>query len=220
MGVRSSQSKFYWATSLAIDAHKIKTLEAIESKSVLEIGCASGVDARQYSQYASRYVGVDISDEAIKNCQSLGLQNSEFLCVDGHALPFKSGQFQCVVVNSLLHHMDLEAVLPEIKRLLSKNGVLIFREPLGTNLAFQAYRFFTPRARTTDERPFTFKDLKLLETHFDLKNAEWFGFLSIFSAFLPSERVRRLLTSIDTVLSHSPIKYFYWQFAGIAEVRY
>ena len=217
--MRSAQSKFYWATSLAILAHKNKTLEAIKGSTVLEIGCSSGEDAEQYSLYAARYVGVDISDEAIKKCQSLGLRNAEFQCIDGHHLPFRSAEFQCVIVNSLLHHMDLERVLPEVKRLLSKNGLLIFREPLGTNPIFQVYRLLTPRARTVDERPFTYKDLKLFRSYFDLTHTQWFGFLSIFSAFIPVEWLRLLLTRIDALMSHSPLRYLYWQFAGIAKAR-
>ena len=45
--------------------------------------------------------------------------------------------FDCVVVNSLLHHLDLlKSFKREIHRVL-KNGILIFREPLGTKSFFR-----------------------------------------------------------------------------------
>jgi ubiquinone/menaquinone biosynthesis C-methylase UbiE len=217
--VRGAQSKYYWATGLSISNHKQLTCRAISHKSVLEIGCASGCDAVDYVQSAKNYVGLDISDEAIKNCESLSLENAQFICVDGHDLPFDDNSFDCVIVNSLLHHLDLEKSFSEICRVLTKDGLLVFREPLGTNPLFQMYRALTPAARTDDERPFTFKDLALMRSLFDFENVQWFGFLSVFSAFTKSERVRLLLTSVDKVLSRTPLKFLFWQFSGIARVK-
>ena len=54
------------------------------------------------------YWGIDISDEAIKKAKNLKLKNAEFLCIDGHKIPKKDEEFDCVVVNSLLHHLDLK----------------------------------------------------------------------------------------------------------------
>ena len=66
---RVSQSKFYWATALETIKHSEKVYNRIKNKNVLEIGCASGSDAVLYCDFASLYTGVDISDEAIKNCE-------------------------------------------------------------------------------------------------------------------------------------------------------
>jgi SAM-dependent methyltransferase len=217
--VRGAQSKYYWATGASISRHKQLTCETIRKKSVLEIGCASGCDAVEYVQFARRYVGLDISDEAIKNCESLELENAQFTCVDGHVLPFDDNSFDCVIVNSLLHHLDLEKSFSEICRVLTEGGVLLFREPLGTNPLFQVYRFLTPSARTDDERPFTFKDLALMRSLFEFEDVQWFGFLSLFSAFTKSEGVRSFLTSVDGVLSRTPLKFLFWQFSGVARVK-
>lgn len=216
---RSSQSKYYWAIALAVENHNRITLDSIAEKSVLEIGCASGYDAVSYSKYATKYVGVDISDAAIKNANELKLTNAEFICVDGHNIPKDDGSFDCVIVNSLLHHLDLEVTFREIHRLLRKDGVLIFREPLGTNPLFQFYRKLTPTARTVDERPFTFSDLRLMNEYFLLERVQWFGFLNIMSAFIKLDFVRLALTKIDNLISLTPIKYFFWQFSGVARKK-
>lgn len=217
--VRAHQDKYYWATRLATEEHLAKTYEAITGKTVLEIGCASGRDAKAYAQYAKEFVGVDISDEAIKNAEALNLPNAEFICTDGHTIEKPDSSFDVVIVNSLLHHLDLNVTFEEIRRLLRPGGVLIFREPLGTNPAFQIYRFFTPSARTVDERPFTFADLELMREYFHFENVRWFGFSNILSAFMMNDSVRGALTSADNALSRTPLKYFYWQFAGVATVK-
>lgn len=217
--VRWKQSKFYWATNNSIEEHKGATNFAIKDKHVLEIGCASGNDASSYCQHAASYVGIDISDVAISNCQNLQLKNATFHCVDGHILPLQDGTVDFVIVNSLLHHLDLRTVFKEIARVLKNDGSLIFREPLGTNFIFQFYRLITPSARTVDERPFTFSDIKLLEEYFIIDNVNWFGFISLLSAFVRLETLRRYLTEIDRILSKTPMKYCFWQISGIVKLR-
>ena len=218
--IRSKQSKYYWATSLPIERHKLKTLNAIKSAKILEIGCASGYDAVDYCNSASAYIGVDISNIAIDNCKALKLGNADFYCVDGHKLPIEDKSVDYVIVNSLLHHLDLETSFKEISRVLSDHGALIFREPLGTNPIIGFYRMMTPSARTIDERPFTFSDLKIMGKYFHFnKKIQWFGFLSIFSAFINSVKIRAALTAIDEVLSRSPIRYLFWQFSGVMKKK-
>ena len=213
---KKAQDKFYWATNIQIIRHNLNTFKKIKDKRILEIGCSYGRDALLYTKYAAFYCGIDLSDEAIKKAINLKLENSEFLCVDGHDIPKEDESFDFVVVNGLLHHLDLERSFQEINRVLKSGGYLIFREPLGTNPFFQLYRYLTPLARTPDERPFTLSDIKLMKDYFYLKNVEWFGFLSIFSAYLQINLIRKILTSLDYYLSKTPIKIFFWQFCGFA----
>ncbi len=213
---RAAQSKFYWAVDLSKDYHNQSLYKAIDGKDVLEIGCSTGFDAQTYIKYSKTYVGVDISNEAIKKAKGLKLPNAEFICVDGHSIPKSDKKFDAVIVISLLHHLDLATVFKEINRVLKKGGVLIFREPLGTNPIFQLYRNLTPSARTTDERPFTFNDIKLMKKYFILRDIQWFGFFSILSAFFLSPYLRLFLTKVDNVICLTPIKYLFWQFSGFA----
>ena len=188
-------------------------------KNILEIGCASGYDAVKYCEYANSYIGIDISNEAISKCNNLNIINANFYCTDGHVLPIEDSSVDCVIVNSLLHHMDLPKTFSQVQRVLKSDGVLIFREPLGINPLFQIYRLLSPSARTDDERPFNLKDLRLMNSFFELKTVQWYGFTNISSAFLKSNLLRSLLTNIDNILSKTPIKYFFWQFSGIAKVK-
>lgn len=214
--VRSKQSKYYWATTLEAQRHLRTIKSKIGGADVLEIGCSSGNLAAQLSPFAKSYVGTDISDQAIALAASRQLTNCSFVCCDGHKIAMPDQSFDCVIVDALLHHMDLDLVLREIDRLLRPNGLLFFNEPLGTNPVFNLYRVFTPRARTPDEHPFRRADLKLLGTIFEVQEIRWFGFLSIGSAFTRSNLVRQVLSLIDRVLSRTPIRYLFWQFSGFA----
>ena len=48
----TAQSKFYWATEIPTSAHYDLTDKKIKGKNVLEVGCASGVDALRYCEGA------------------------------------------------------------------------------------------------------------------------------------------------------------------------
>jgi SAM-dependent methyltransferase len=215
--VRAAQRKFYWATDPKIEAFTRQTCAAIAGRDVLEIGCSSGIDAEVYSQHCRRYVGVDLSDAGIRKAIDRNLPDTEFHVCDAHKLPFADQFFDAVIVNSLLHHLDLEVALGEISRVLRRGGLLILREPLGTNPAFGLYRLMTPSARTVDERPFTFGDLRLLAGFFRPKAVTFFGFLSVASAFARFPAVRGALTALDDLLAGTPLKYLYWQFSGVYE---
>ena len=217
--IRQSQSKFYWAVEIPSKQHDLITFKKIKDKKVLEIGCSDGFAATKYSKYFHAYLGIDISDKAINKAKSLKLKNTEFICTDAHSLPIEKETFDCVIVNSLLHHLDLKKALSEINRVLKEDGYLIFREPLGTNPFFQLYRFLTPTARTSDEKPFNFNDIKIMRSYFDLKNIQYFGFLNIFSAYLKFKFIRKILSIIDYYLSKTFLKFFFWQFSGFIQKR-
>ena len=217
--LRQSQSKFYWAVEIPSRHHDLMTYEKIKDKKVLEIGCSNGLAATKYSKYFHTYLGIDISDIAIKKAKLLKLKNAEFICSDAHSIPIEKNTFDCVIVNSLLHHLDLKKTLKEINRVLKKEGYLIFREPLGTNPFFQLYRKLTPYDRTPDEKPFDFNDIKLMKSYFHLEYIQYFGFLNIFSAYLRYKFIRKILSEIDNYLSNTFLKFLFWQFSGFLKKK-
>jgi len=191
----------------------------ITGKTVLEIGCASGCDAVRYSYRAAHYVGIDLSNEAIENCSNLNLANAKFICADCHNIPLPNDSIDCVIVNSLLHHLDFDRILVEIDRVLEPLGRLFFREPLGINVVFRLYRWFTPGARTPDECPLSRANIEMIFQIFDIEELHWFGFTSIFSAFVKNLWFRRTLTKLDYMLSYTMLRYQFWQISGVAVSR-
>ena len=120
------------------------------------------------------------------------IKNAKFICIDAHNIPIEDTFFDCVIVNSLLHHLDLKKVLKEIHRVTKNDGYLIFREPLGTNTFFQIYRKLTPNARTPDEKPLQFNDIDILESYYYLEDIQYL-ILKYFSAFIRSLFLRKIL---------------------------
>ena len=105
---------------------------AIVGKKVLEIGCSDGHYASLYSKTAKFITGIDLSDVGIRLANQRNIQNAEFYVVDAHKLPFDESSYDVVIVNSLLHHLDLSLALKEIVRVLSSDGIFL-QESLGTN---------------------------------------------------------------------------------------
>ena len=63
------------------------------------------------------------------------------MCVDGHNIPKKDAEFDCVLVNSLLHHLDLKESLQEIHRVLNENGIVYAETPFMQQVHEGAYDF-------------------------------------------------------------------------------
>lgn len=218
-GVRSSQGKFYWATQIARDAHNSRILVASKNSKVLEIGCSTGQNATMLKDHVDSYTGVDISDAAINAAKNRKIPNASFFQVDAHSLPFEDSSFDCVITDSLLHHLDLEKAFEEIRRVLQPEGRLVFFEPLGINPFFQLYRMATPAARTRDERPFTLKDLRYFEQHFSHDKIYFSGFFVVVSAFFRKDGFRRVLARIDDFLARTPLRFLFWQISGSARAK-
>jgi len=98
--------------------------------------------------------------------------------MDAHTLEFEDNTFDAIYGAGILHHLDLETALSEISRVLKPDGVMTFFEPLDINPVGKLVRFFTPYARTEDELPFTFKEIKIVQKHFNTE-IETFQFASV-----------------------------------------
>ncbi|MGQ9464975.1 MAG: class I SAM-dependent methyltransferase, partial [bacterium] len=55
----------------------------------------------------------------------------DFNIMDAENLAYKSKAFDLVYGIGILHHLNLNKVIPEIRRVLKPGGKAIFREPMG-----------------------------------------------------------------------------------------
>lgn len=95
-------------------------------KSVLEIGCGNGRDSIFFARSGLSVTAIDVAPSAIK----LAKENAEeaevsidFKVANAEKLPFKDGQFEAVFSLSVLHATKLEKSLPEVNRVLEKDGL-------------------------------------------------------------------------------------------------
>jgi ubiquinone/menaquinone biosynthesis C-methylase UbiE len=114
-----------------------------EDYKVLDVGCAGAGLSRLLSERCD-VVGVDIQ-KSYMDKRRRGRGKLNFLLGDINALPFREECFDLLICTSVLEHLlDLDHVLPNLKRLLKKNGNLIVGYPIETWLFKLIWRVISP----------------------------------------------------------------------------
>lgn len=147
------------------DAH----LADLDGKRVLDLGCGHGERSLMLLERGADVDGIDISSvyiaEAERAARTAGFPEDRyrFVAGDAHHLPYDDTSFDSVVGNGILHHLDLDAALGEVHRVLKPGGRALFCEPLLDNPLLKVFRAVTPHARTDDELPLSAADLERIE---------------------------------------------------------
>ena len=164
---RTHISKYYSIAEPRLNAYR-SSLEACARRGarMLELGCSNGTTSIELSLLGAEVVGLDISDVAIQRARESARRagaRAHFEAGDAHCLAYEDASFDVVFGSSVIHHLDVGRVAPEIVRVTRDGGTAVFLEPLGHNPAIELYRRLTPDARTADERPLRASDLRRLQ---------------------------------------------------------
>ena len=137
-----------------------------KGKVVLDYGCGRGEESLKYlANGAKKVLGMDISlnyiQEATQSALSAGFSKDtfDFQVMDAHKLSYSDQIFDYVIGNGILHHLDIQVAMDEIFRVLKPGGRVLLFEPLFDNPLLKLFRYFTPNARTEDEKPFSKEDI-------------------------------------------------------------
>jgi ubiquinone/menaquinone biosynthesis C-methylase UbiE len=88
---------------------------------VLDVACGPGTNAHYFA--SASYVGMDVNRRYMVEA---GRRNQRrFVVADAGRLPIGRARFDCVLVNSFLHHVDtpgVRAILHDLDRILSDDG--------------------------------------------------------------------------------------------------
>lgn len=100
--------------------------EALDGMTVADIGCSAGFIADELASAGARHaIGVDIDVPGLRKASERFGDRVTFLCGDGTALPFPDGSLDALVFNHIYEHVvDPDAVIKEMHRVLSDDGVL------------------------------------------------------------------------------------------------
>ena len=211
---RKSQVKFYKALyGLYSDFLNILKNET-KTKDVLDFGCGTGNFTEKVINFnPKKIVAVDISEEAIKkakNNPSLNRKNIEYRVENCEDLNLNSDSIDVAYGSGILHHLNLNKSLSELKRILKKDGKIIFIEPMATNPIINLYRKLTPNARTSDEHPFRSSDIGLIKSLFVNVEVKYYGFLTLvfFLFYKKPEKSNlfKILKKMDEIILNS--RYF------------
>ncbi|MFQ5899715.1 MAG: class I SAM-dependent methyltransferase [Candidatus Methylomirabilia bacterium] len=96
---------------------------------VLELGCGTGEFTRRVAVAGARLVALDLSAELLAKAEAEVGTGVRFVRGNAEALPFSDGAFDAVYGCSILHHLDVETALREVRRVLRPGGSLVFSEP-------------------------------------------------------------------------------------------
>jgi len=183
---------------------------------LLDYGCYDGGMLPRYLAMQPRSItGLDISETGIALARARFGSVGRFAVGDAHAMPFGDESFDLVVGRAILHHLDWEVALGEVRRVLRPGGVALFMEPLGDNPAAQLLRALTPAARTRDERPLSGSQILFGNHLFGGNSHLFFNLLSVPAALATSASglaadnvLLRLADGVDRCLARTPLKYW------------
>ena len=119
---------------------------------VLDFGCGPGTFSIRTAQYCKSIVGVDITEEFVRESErafaAVGLANATAVHVPPHRLPFESDSFDAVVMVDVVHHLDdIHASLDEVMRVLKPGGKVIVFEPNKLNPLIWLIHYFDKNER-------------------------------------------------------------------------
>ncbi|MGL5005595.1 MAG: class I SAM-dependent methyltransferase [Casimicrobium sp.] len=107
----------------------LQQVAKLQPASILEIGVGTGLLLPHYPPRA-RVVGVDVSDDMLAiardRIKQHNLTNTSVELSDGEKLPFKNGEFECVVLPYVISVTpDPKALIGEAIRLCARDGHVI-----------------------------------------------------------------------------------------------
>ena len=150
-----------------IDDLELSFLERYaKDKSVLEVGCGTGVLLERIGNFASSARGVDISDGMLERARQRGLDVEFASATD---LPFEDDSFDVVHSWDFLHHVpDVPKAISEISRVLRPGGRYMAVEPNLINPSILWYHI-RRKAEWGLLKQNQFNLPKILSSDFDIK---------------------------------------------------
>ena len=190
----------------------------IEGARLLDLGCGTGEYSRFFARHGALVIAVDRSEVAVSTlrdrCEADGITTVEPVAAEAFELA-SLGQFDFVFGSGILHHLDYDKAMSELRRVLKPGGIVLFTEPLGHNPAIEFYRKRTPEARTPDEHPLLVPDFRKFDATFEKTDVRLYGLTSLGSVLFRKTPllgpVRAIGAAVDSVLLRIPgLKWWAW----------
>jgi ubiquinone/menaquinone biosynthesis C-methylase UbiE len=140
----------------------------VAGKRVVDFGCGSGANSVLLTNRGAHVWGIDISEDLLRLARRrLAVSGREggatFIAGSAHDMPFPDNSIDMVFGIAILHHLDLDLVSREVRRVLKPGGRAIFQEPVRNSAVVRFVRLLIPY-RAPDispyERPLTDLELK------------------------------------------------------------
>ena len=104
---------------------------------VLELGCGTGLFSESFAATGCRLTAIDVAPALLEIANSRRnaihapkpRNQITFRLDDAESMSFHDASFDAVVGSSVLHHLNIDAALNEIRRVLRSGGRVAFAEP-------------------------------------------------------------------------------------------
>src|SRR6516165_5718196 len=112
---------------------------------VVDFGCGSGANTALLAGRGAHLWGIDISEDLLRLGQrrlavSGRAGSATFIAGSAHDMPFPDGSIDVVFGIAILHHLDLDLVSREVRRVLKPGGRAIFQEPVRNSAVIRFLR--------------------------------------------------------------------------------
>jgi ubiquinone/menaquinone biosynthesis C-methylase UbiE len=166
----------------------------IRGKRILDLGCGAGEAAVWFAKQGASVVASDLSPgflDLVRRVAELHKVSVETHLADADRLDLEPESFDVVYAGNLLHHVEIDATLDRIYRVLKPGGLLVTWDPLKHNPVINLYRRMASGVRTEDEHPFHIRDVNRFNRLFTDVRHEcfWLATLWIFARFYLIEHV-------------------------------
>jgi SAM-dependent methyltransferase len=155
----------------------------VRGKRVVDFGCGSGANTALLAGRGAHVWGIDISEDLLRLGQrrlaiSGRAGGATFIAGSAHDMPFPDNSIDVVFGIAILHHLDLDLVSKEVRRVLKPGGRAIFQEPVRNSAVLRFLRSLIPY-RAPDispyERPLTDEELRRFADGFSSCSVRAFG---------------------------------------------
>jgi 2-polyprenyl-3-methyl-5-hydroxy-6-metoxy-1,4-benzoquinol methylase len=180
-------------------------------KRVLELGCGTGLYTTRMCGHCAELVAVDISEPLLAQARrKVPDPHVRFVCQNLEAID-RGGlgePFEAVYGCSVLHHLDLDATLPQLRAVVRPGADLAFSEPNLLNpqvrLMFSRFRWARRKWSTSDTEmafyPWELRDI-FARHGYEVVQLRTFDFMhpAIPAALLPAAQI------VDRLLERTPL---------------
>ena len=155
----------------------------ISNLRVLDFGCGSGANTALLAGRGAHVWGIDISEDLLRLGQrrlaiSGRAEGATFIAASAHDLPFPDSSVDLVFGIAILHHLDLDLVSREVRRVLKPGGRAIFQEPVRNSAVIRFLRSLVPYHApdiSPYERPLTDAELNRFASGFSRSSVRAFA---------------------------------------------
>ena len=160
-----------------------KKLGNLEGKTLLDIGCGLGEASVYFAIKNALVTSSDLSSGMLDVTEKFANKNGVSIrkhLADAEDLKLKDEEkFDIIYAGNLLHHVDIEKMIHNIKPHMKEGGVFVSWDPLAYNPLINIYRYIATDVRTPDEHPLKISDLRLFDKSFHKVEKKYFWFFTL-----------------------------------------